>query len=175
MSGHNKWSQIKNKKAKTDGQKSKQFSKFSRLITDEMRKSKGMKDAPGVRAAIERAHGVNMPNDAIERAVKKATEAGVGFENIIYEAYGPGGSAMMIETLTSNKNKAAQEVKHILSNNGFSLATPGSASWAFERVGADWKATTTVPLGDTDLVLLEKLVEELEDNDDVQNVFTNAE
>ena len=82
MAGHNKWSQIKHKKAKTDAQKSKQFSKFSRLITDEVRKAKGNKDAAGVRTAIERARGVNMPNDAIERAIKKATESAQGLETL---------------------------------------------------------------------------------------------
>lgn len=175
MSGHNKWSQIKNKKAKTDAQKSKQFSKFSRLITDEVLKAKGNKDAPGVRNAIERSRGVNMPNDAIERAIKKATESSQGLEAITYESYGPGGCALIIGALTSNKNKAAQEVKHILSNNGFSLASPGSASWAFERKGAEWMPTSTVSLGNEDLILLERLVEELEDNDEVQEVFTNVD
>jgi YebC/PmpR family DNA-binding regulatory protein len=175
MAGHNKWSQIKHKKAKTDAQKSKQFSKFSRLITDEVRKAKGNKDAAGVRTAIERARGVNMPNDAIERAIKKATESAQGLETITYEAYGPGGCALIIEALTSNKNKAAQEVKHILSDNGFSLASPGSASWAFEKKGAEWIATSTVSLEDADLAILEKLVDDLENNDEVQEIFTNVE
>jgi YebC/PmpR family DNA-binding regulatory protein len=175
MSGHNKWSQIKHKKAKTDAQKSKHFSKFSRLITDEARKAKGNKDAPGLRTAIERAREVNMPNDAIDRAIKKATEGSVGLESITYETYGPGGSAIIIEALTSNKNKAAQEIKHILTENGFALAAIGSASWAFKREGSSWTASTTVPLSDEDLILLEKLVDALEDNDEVQEVFTNVD
>lgn len=175
MAGHNKYSQIKHQKAKTDAQKSKQFTKFARLITDEARKAKGNRESPGLRVAIERARDVNMPNDSIDRAVKKATEAAVGLESITYEAYGPGGCAMIIEALTSNKNKAAQEVKHILTDNGFSLATPGSASWAFKREGAQWVPTTTVALEDADIAILEKLVEALEDNDEVQEVFTNVE
>lgn len=175
MSGHNKWSQIKHKKTKTDAQKSKQFSKFSRLITEEVRKAKGNRDAPGVRTAIERGRAVNMPNDAIDRAIKKATESSEGLEMVTYEAYGPGGCAMIIEAFTTNKNKAAQEIKHILARNNHPLASPGSASWAFRREGIQWIPAATVALGDTDLALLEKLVDELEDSEEVQEVFTNVE
>jgi transcriptional/translational regulatory protein YebC/TACO1 len=96
-------------------------------------------------------------------------------ESIIYESYGPGGVAMLIEALTDNRNKAAQEIKHILSLNGFELAAPGSASWAFVKTNNVWTPTTTMPLEDTDVELLSKLVEELENNDEVQEVFTNAE
>ncbi len=175
MSGHNKWSQIKHKKAKTDAQKSKQFSKFSRLITEEVRKAKGNRDAPGVRVAINRGREVNMPNDAIDRAIKKATENSAGLEMVTYEAYGPGGCAVIVEAFTANKNKASQEIKHILANNGHPLASPGSASWAFERHGIEWKPKTTITLEDADLALLEKLIDALEDNDEVQEVFTNVE
>ncbi len=176
MSGHNKWSQIKHKKAKTDAQKAKHFTKFSKLITDETRKAGGRKDAPGVVNAIKRAREVNMPNESIERAIKKATEAGnAAMDAITYEAYGPGGCAIIIEALTDNRNRAAQEVKHILSKNGFELASIGSASWAFEKKGTEWNPTTTIPLEDADLALLQTLVEELEDNDEVQEVFTNVE
>jgi YebC/PmpR family DNA-binding regulatory protein len=175
MSGHNKWSQIKHKKAKTDGAKSKIYSKYSKLISAEAQKSKGDKNAPALRALIERAKAENVTNDVIERAVKKASEPGQHLESIMYEAYGPGGCAIMIEALTTNKNKAAQEVKHILTDNGFSLATPGSASWAFKREGITWIPSTTVDLEDTDLEALQKLVDALEANDEVQEVFTNVE
>ncbi|MDE1874879.1 MAG: YebC/PmpR family DNA-binding transcriptional regulator [Patescibacteria group bacterium] len=175
MSGHNKWSQIKHKKAKTDGVKSKLYSKYSKLISAEAQKAGGNKNSPSLRALIERAKAENVTNDVIERAIKKASEPGGALESIMYEAYGPGGCAIMIEALTTNKNKAAQEVKHILSDNGFSLATPGSASWAFVRENAVWKATTTVDLSDEDLAALEKLVGDLEANDEVQEVYTNVE
>lgn len=175
MSGHNKWSQIKHKKAKTDGAKSKLYSKYSKLISAEAQKVKGDKNSPSLRALIERAKSEDVTNEVIERAVKKASEPGQALESIVYEAYGPGGCAMMIEALTTNKNKAAQEVKHILTDNGFSLATPGSASWAFTREGASWKAATTVDLEDADLALLEKLVSDLEANEEVQEVYTNVE
>jgi YebC/PmpR family DNA-binding regulatory protein len=175
MSGHNKWSQIKHKKAKTDGAKSKVYSKYSKLISAEAQKVKGDKNSPSLRALIERAKGENVTNDVIERAIKKASEPGGAMESIVYEAYGPGGCAMIIEALTQNKNKAAQEVKHILSDNGFALAAPGSASWAFERKGVEWIPTMTVTLEDADLAILEKLVDDLENNEEVQDVFTNVE
>ena len=175
MSGHNKWSQIKNKKAKTDGVKSKLYSKYSKLISAEAQKSKGDKNSPSLRSLIERAKSEDVTNDVIERAIKKASEPGAILESIIYEAYGPGGCALIIEALTSNKNKAAQEVKHILMSNGFSLATPGSASWAFRREGNHWIATTTIDLEDTDLVSLEKLIDALNGSDEVQEIFTNVE
>lgn len=175
MAGHNKWSQIKHKKAKTDGAKSKLYSKYAKLISAEAQKVKGDKNSPSLRALIERARTENVTNEVIERAIKKASEPGTALETIMYEAYGPGGCALIIEALTSNKNKAAQEVKHILTDNGYSLATPGSASWAFKREGASWVATTTTALEDSDLELLEKLVDALEANDEVQDVFTNVE
>ncbi len=175
MSGHNKWSQIKHKKAKTDGVKSKLYSKYSKLISAEAQKVKGDKNSPSLRALIERAKAEDVTNEVIERAVKKGNEPGALLEAITYEAYGPGGCALMIESLTTNKNKAAQEVKHILSDNGFSLASIGSAAWAFKHEGADWKALTTVDLEDTDLEALEKLVEALESSEEVQEVFTNVE
>ena len=116
-----------------------------------------------------------MPNENIERAIKKATEQAVAMEQITYEAYGPGGSALIIEALTDNRNKAAQEVKHILTRNGFALAGMGSATWAFEKTHEGWTPKTSIALSDDDLKLLEQIIGELEDNDDVQAVFTNAE
>ncbi len=175
MSGHNKWSQIKHKKAKTDGAKSKLYSKYSKLISAEAQKVKGDRTSPSLRAIIDRAKSEDVTNEVIDRAIKKASEPGAALESIIYEAYGPGGCALMIEALTASKNKAAQEVKHILSENGFSLAAPGSASWAFTREGAGWKASITVELSDSDLEILEKLVNDLEANEEVQEVYTNVE
>jgi len=178
MSGHNKWSKIKNKKAVTDAQKSKIFSKMVRLITVESKKAKGDINSPGLRAVIEKAKSENVPNDNINRAVKKGTGGDAGqMEQITYESYGPGGTALIIEALTENKNKAVQEIKHILSKNGFELATSGSATWAFEKKvdSSSWVAKTTVPIKEADGEKLQKLVEELEENDEVQEVFTNAE
>lgn len=176
MSGHNKYSKIKHIKAKNDAQKSKNFGKLVRLITVEAKAAKGILTSPGLAAAIEKARSENMPNDTIERAIKKATtDNSAAMESIIYESYGPGGVAILIEALTDNRNKAAQEVKHILSLHGFELASPGSASWAFQKTNNVWEPTSTMPLEDADIESLQKLVEALEENDEVQNVYTNAE
>lgn len=135
MSGHNKWSQIKLKKGKTDAKKGLVFSKLARQIANEARAAKGNKEAPALRAAIERARKENMPSDNIERAIKRATEAGAKqLEPVLYEAYGPGGVALIIETLTDNKNKTSAEIKHMLSEKGGHLASPGAAAWAFQKV-----------------------------------------
>ena len=178
MSGHNKWSKIKNKKAVTDAAKSKIFSKMARLIATASKETKGDVSSPTLRAVIDKAKEYNMPTDNIGRAVKKGVSADAeAMEAVTYETYGPGGTAIVIEALTSNRNKAAQEVKHILSNHGLELARPGSALWAFtkEPVTNDLKPTITVPLAEEDGNKLGELVEELEDNDEVQNVYTNAE
>ena len=178
MSGHNKWAQIKHKKAITDAKKSKIFSKLVRFIGVEAKLSRG-KDSPGLRAAVEKAKKVNMPGDVIERAIKKASESSVQMEPITYEAYGPGGVGIIIETLTDSKNRTVQDIKHILAKNGFALAGIGSVAWAFFKEnsteGLIWIPTITIPLSDTDLELLDKLVDELEELDDVQEVYTNAE
>lgn len=176
MSGHNKWSQIKRQKEKTDAQKSKTFSKYAKLIAVEAKKARGNLTAPGLKTAVEKAKANNMPNENIERAVKKATsDNSATLEQITYESYGPGGCAIIIEALTDNRNKAAQEIKHILSEQEFELAGMGSASWAFEKTHEGWKPTTTIALSDADLEALDKLVTELEENDEVQEVYTNAE
>jgi YebC/PmpR family DNA-binding regulatory protein len=176
MAGHSKWAQIKRQKAVTDAKRSKIFSKLVRLISIEAKKAKGNLSDPALRQAIEKAKKENMPQDNIERAVKKATTSPEQMEEITYEAYGPGGVGIIIESLTSNRNKAAQEIKHVLSKNGFSLAGVGSVVWAFKKEGGEWFAQTSVPLeNEEDLKSLDKLVEELEDNDEVQAVYTNAE
>jgi len=176
MSGHNKWSQIKERKGKTDAARSRLFSKLGRLITQEAKKAGGNRDSTGLKAAIERARAANMPNDNIERAIKKAAgDRGAALELVLYEAYGPGGVAVLIETLTDNRNKTSQEIRHILSERGLSLAAPGSAAWAFRRSADGYAAQTLIPLENGNLARLEELVEALEGNADVQAVFTNAE
>ena len=176
MSGHNKWSKIKRQKKKTDGQKSKIFGKMVKMITVEAKKANGNLKSPGLQNAIERAKAVNVPNDNIERAIKKSTEGGADMESITYEAYGPGGCGIIIEALTDNRNKAVAEIKHILSEQGFSIAGIGSVTWAFERTPTmEWNPTTTIPLSDEDGAKLGELVDSLEECDEVQDVYTNAE
>ena len=139
MAGHNKWSKIKHKKAATDAEKSKVFGKLARFIAVEAKKAGGDKNAPGLRVAIEKARKENMPSENIERAVQKGTRgAGAVPESVVYEAYGPGGVALIIEGLTDNKNRTSQEIKHLLMEHGATLAEPGSASWAFEKKNEEW-------------------------------------
>ncbi len=176
MSGHNKFSKIKHQKAKNDGQKSKIFGKLVRFISVEAKKAGGNMKSPGLALAIEKAKKENMPNDTIDRAIKKATtDNSAAMENVTYEAYGPGGVAIIIEGLTDNRNKAAQEVKAILAKHECALAAPGSASWAFTKGPEGLVPNMTTPLEDADIEKLQALVEALEENDEVQDVYTNAE
>jgi len=176
MSGHNKFSKIKHLKAKNDAEKSKSYTKLVRLISVEAKKCGGNLSSPGLATAVEKARKENMPNDTIDRAIKKAiTDNSAAMESHMYEAYGPGGVAILISALTDNHNKAAQEIKHILAMHEVALAAPGSASWAFQRQGHEWLPTTTMPLEDADIEKLTQLVSALEANDEVQEVFTNAE
>ncbi|MEK7118010.1 MAG: YebC/PmpR family DNA-binding transcriptional regulator [Patescibacteria group bacterium] len=176
MSGHSKWAQIKRQKGAEDSKRSKLFGKLGSLIAAESRKTKGDVDAPGLRAVIEKAKKENMPKDTIERAVKKGAGGDVNaMEALTYEGYGPGGCALIIEAFTGNRNKAAQEIKHIIAKNGGSLAAQGAAVWAFKKTEEGWEPNSTIPLSDEDGATLSVLIEELEENDEVQDVYTNAE
>lgn len=176
MSGHNKWSKIKHKKAATDAARSKVFGKMARLIALESKKANGDVSSPGLRTAIESARAVNMPNDNIDRAVAKGTSAETAaLEAVTYEMYGPGGTAVLIDLLTDNRNRTAAEIRHLLSKlGGYELATPGSAAWAFNKTPESCEPTTTVDISDEDGEKLESLMEALDEHDDVQEVYTNA-
>jgi YebC/PmpR family DNA-binding regulatory protein len=176
MSGHNKWSQIKHQKGAADAAKSSVWGKLSRRITVESKAAGGDVNAPALRTYIEKAHKANMPKDKIEKAVAKGIGADAGtMESIPYESYGPGGAAIIIETLTDSRNRTAQEIKHLLSKNGLVLAAPGSAAWAFEKSHEGYTPKTTVKLSEEDNISLMKILEELDTHDDVEEVYTNAE
>ena len=176
MSGHNKWSKIKHKKAATDAAKSKVFGKMARLIAVESKKANGDTSSAGLRAAIDSARAVNMPNDNIDRAVAKGTsDETAALESVVYEMYGPAGVAVLIDILTDNRNRTAAEMRHMLSKLGYELATPGSAMWAFTKLNeGGYEAHTTVEITEEDGEKLEKLVEALDEHDDVQDVYINA-
>jgi YebC/PmpR family DNA-binding regulatory protein len=175
MGGHNKWSQIKRQKGANDAAKSKVWAKLSRRLTVESKKASGDATAANVRSVIDTARKENMPKDAIERAISKGTgQDAASLEAITYEAYGPGGAAIIIETLTDSRNRTAQEIKHLLSENGLALAAPGSATWAFTKTAEGYEAQTSVPLSDTDHTRLIEILEKIDSHDDVENVFTNA-
>jgi YebC/PmpR family DNA-binding regulatory protein len=177
MSGHNKWSKIKHKKAATDAQRSKIFGKLAQLIAVESKKAGGDVNSAGLRAAIEKARQANMPTDNVNRAVQKGkSDTSSALEEVLYEAYGPGGVAILISGLTDNKNRTAAEIKHTLSKQGgLSLAEPGAASWAFEKEGSEYKAKTTTAISEEDNTKLENIIEEILDHDDIQEVYSNEE
>lgn len=175
MSGHNKWSKIKHKKAASDATKSKVFSKYARLIAMESKKAGGDTNAPGLRTVIDAARAVNMPKDNIDRAVAKGAGADAEvLESVLYETYGPGGVAILIDAVTDNRNRTGQEIKHLLSKNGYELAAPGSASWAFTKTNMEYVPASTIPVSTEDEEKLMQLLEIIDDHDDVQNVYTNA-
>lgn len=175
MAGHSKWAKLKHVKGKTDAQKAKTFSKLVRFITVEAKKAKGDRNAPGVRTAIEKARAANMPADNIERALSKALGEGVELEQVVYEAYGPGGCALIVEGYTDNRNRTSQELKHLLARHGGTLANPGAAMWAFVKNSeGKLEATAPIELSDEDGQKLADLVDALEDHDDINEVYTNA-
>ncbi|MEN9921744.1 MAG: hypothetical protein RL097_20 [Candidatus Parcubacteria bacterium] len=176
MSGHNKWSKIKHKKAASDAEKSKLFSKHAMIITMEVRKAGGDPAAAGVLAAIERAKKDSMPKENIERAITKGSGAGgATLEQVLFEGYGPGGVAIVIEAVTDNNNRTAPEIRHTFTKAGFALGTPGSAAWAFTKTTEGYVPTTIIALDDTTGQALAEFISLLEEQDDVTNVYTTAD
>lgn len=176
MSGHNKWSQIKHHKAKADGQKSKVFSKHASVIAMESKKALGNIAAPGLAAAIERAKKDSMPKENIERAIAKGKGGdGASLSEVLYETYGPGGVAILITAVTDNTNRTTPEIKHTLSKLGYQLGATGSSAWAFTKTGDGYVPSTPLTLSDEDGEKLATLIEALEANEDVQDVYTSAD
>ena len=175
MAGHSKWAKLKHVKGKTDAQKAKLFSKLVRFITVEVKKAKGDKNAPGVRTAVEKARASNMPLDNIERALTKASGEGAELEQVTYEAYGPGGCALVLEAYTDNRNRTVQELKHLLALHGGTLANPGAAIWAFQKNSeGKLEASMPVELSDEDAQKMAQLSDALEEHDDINEIYTNA-
>ncbi len=176
MSGHNKWAQIKRQKGANDTAKGVVWGKLGKRIAIESKKANGDVNSPTLRTLIETAKKTNMPKDTIDRAVAKGISADAAMlESISYETYGPGGCAIIIDTLTDSRNRTAQEMKHLLSEIGLALAAPGSALWAFEKTGEGYVPKTTVRLSPEDDAKLMEIMQKIDDYDDVQEVYTNAE
>ena len=138
MSGHSKWSTIKHKKAKLDAQRGKIFTRLIKEIVVAAREGGGDETSnPKLRTALLNAKAANMPNANIDRAIKKGTGElpGTTIEQGIYEAYGPGGAALIIEVLTDNKNRTVSDVRHLLSKHGGNMAEAGSVAWIFQKKG----------------------------------------
>lgn len=138
MSGHSKWATIRRKKEKTDAARGKVFTRLIKEISVAARVGGGDESGnPRLRSAILAAKAANMPAANIERAVKKGTGElpGVVYEEVVYEGYGPGGAALLISTMTDNRNRTVSEIRHILTKRGGSLGETGSVNWMFERRG----------------------------------------
>ena len=138
MSGHSKWATIKHAKGAADAKRGQMFTKLIKEISIAARMAGGSLDGnPRLRTAVLKARAANMPKDNIDRAIKKGTGEleGVNYEELIYEAYAPGGVAVFIEVLTDNKNRAAADIRNILTRAGGQLATSGSVSRLFKRLG----------------------------------------
>jgi YebC/PmpR family DNA-binding regulatory protein len=138
MSGHSKWSSIKHKKALTDAKKGQQFTKMAREITIAAREGGGNTDGNyRLRLAIEKARDVNMPQDNIQRAIKRGTGelGGAALEELRFEGYGPHGVAILLDTLTDNRNRTSGDIRNLFSRAGGNLGTTGSVAWMFTRQG----------------------------------------
>ncbi len=179
MAGHSHWAGIKRQKEVTDKKRGVVFSKLLTAITAAAKNEPNPDFNPRLRTAVEKARENKVPADNIARALKRASEAGNNFEELTFEAYGPGGIALLIEAASDSKNRTVAEIKKILSDNHGKWAESGSVRWAFEpgEPGAPerFHAKFPQPIEEADAVALGKLVDALEAHDDVQAIFTNAE
>jgi YebC/PmpR family DNA-binding regulatory protein len=139
VSGHSKWSSIKHRKAAVDAKRGQQFTKLARAITVAAREGGGDPDGnPTLATAVQKARDSSMPKDNIQRAIDRGTGAGAdaaAIERVVFEGYGPGGAAILVEALTDNRNRTSAEVRHAFSKHGGSLGEPGSVAWIFEKRG----------------------------------------
>ncbi len=177
MSGHSHWAGIRHKKEITDERRGKVFGKLLAAISAAAKSEPNPDFNPRLRTAITKAKEAAVPQENIERAVKRASEADTDLEELTFEAYGPGGAAIVIEAISDNKNRTVQEIKMILKEHGGKWGEAGSVRWAFGLPAGgerEWKAKFPQELSEEDAKKLLALVEALEDNGDVQNVFTSA-
>jgi YebC/PmpR family DNA-binding regulatory protein len=139
MSGHSKWASIKHKKKAVDAKRGALFTKLTRAITVAAREGGGDPDGnPALALAVQKARDASMPKDNIERAIAKGTGADAdadAYETVVYEGYGPGGVAILVEALTDNRNRTGSEVRHAFTSHGGNLGEPGSVAWTFEKKG----------------------------------------
>lgn len=180
MAGHSKWKNIQRRKNAQDAKRGKIFMKAAKDIYIAAKEGGADPETnPALRLAIDKAKAQNMPNENIERNIKKATGTldGVSYEEVIYEGYGPGGSAVMVELLTDNKNRSAAEVRHAFSKSGGNLGENGCVSFLFNRKGylvIDRSKTDA----DEDTVMLAAIeagAEEMETTDEVYEIYTDPE
>jgi len=178
MSGHSKWHSIKHKKGAVDAKRGKLFTKIIREITVAARQGGGDPDAnPRLRTVIAKAKEANMPKDNIEKAIKKGTGEleGVSFEEITYEGYGPNGVAVMIDTLTDNRNRTIAEIRNILTKSGGNLGENGCVSWIFEKKGVMTISTENIDENTVMEIALEAGAEDVRQDGDFWEIITQPE
>ncbi|RMD52527.1 MAG: YebC/PmpR family DNA-binding transcriptional regulator [Nitrospirae bacterium] len=180
MAGHSKWAQIKRKKASMDSKRGKIFSKLAKSISVAAKMGGGDPEMnPTLRLAVEKAKAANMPMENIKKAIIKGTGelSGTEYESAIYEGYGPGGAAIMIEVLTDNKNRTVSELRHIMTRHGGTMAEAGSVAWMFHKKGVILVDKRSV---DEDLlmdIVLEAGAEDLKNDpeEDVYEITTSVD
>jgi YebC/PmpR family DNA-binding regulatory protein len=181
MSGHSHWAGIKYKKQLADAQRSRAFSKVTREITIAAREGKDPETNPRLRVAIEKARLINLPSENIKRAIERGTVkiAGGGLEEVLFEAYGPGGIALLIEGITDNKNRAVSEVRQILERHDGKLVGGGAVRWMFERKGCiavDVKKQEKLKSKEEwELTAIESGAEDIYWHDEILDVYTKPE
>ncbi|GGK16093.1 putative transcriptional regulatory protein YrbC [Caldalkalibacillus thermarum] len=177
MAGHSKWKNIQHRKERQDAKRAKIFTKISKEIYAAVKNGGPDPDQnPRLRMALHKAKQANMPNDNIQRTIKKATGdvEGLTYEEIVYEGYGPHGVAIMVDVLTDNRNRSAAEVRHLFNKHGGNLGESGCVAYLFERKGLIVVDKEAAPLGEDDLMLLaiEAGAEDLRVEDDAYEVVT---
>jgi len=178
MSGHSKWATIKRKKAVTDARRGKIFTQVIKEITIAAKMGGGNPDGNArLRLAIEKAKASNMPADNIKRAVQKGTGElpGVNYEDAIYEAYGPGGTAIIIETVTDNKNRTVSDIRHILERNHGKPATTGSVAFQFHKKGITQILKTAIAEDDLLALVLDAGADDLKSEGDEYTIISKPE
>ncbi len=166
MAGHSKWANIKHKKAAVDKKRGKIWTKLLREVTVAAKEGGGDIDSnPRLRLSVDKANGANVPKDTIERAIKRGAGDGENYEEIRYEGYGPGGTAVMVDCMTDNRNRTASEVRHAFTKHGGNLGTDGSVAYMFQKQGI----ISFAPGVDEDAIMetaLEAGAEDVVSNDD---------
>ncbi len=178
MSGHSHFATIKHKKGLADQKRGQLFLKLLNMVSIAAREEPNPQFNPQLKATIEKARESQIPQDKIESAIKRASE-NKNLEELIIEAYGPEGAAILIEAITDNKNRTIAEVKKILSDNAAKLAEPGSVLWAFEQIrtgsGLVWREKFKQQISNEAKEGFQKLIDELLNQNEVQEIYTNTD
>jgi YebC/PmpR family DNA-binding regulatory protein len=178
MSGHSKWATIKRKKASIDAKRGKVFTQITKELTIAAKHGGGDPAGnPRLRLAVDKARSSNMPADNIKRAIMKGTGElpGVSYEEVTYEAYGAGGVAMLIDTVTDNKNRTVSELRHLLERGSGKLATAGSVAWSFHKKGLIHISKVSYQEDDILNIILDAGADDLKVEDDIYEINTTPE